>query len=525
MGIIQVGKADKDESESPTSKNYSGEGTDSNPYIVEFQFEDPGNAMNFSPAKKWFIIFIVTLSVFSVTLTSSAYSGSATEVVKQFHCSSEIFALGISLYVLGFAIGPALWAPLSELYGRRILFITTHTCMVAFVAGSVGANSMATLLIFRFLTGMFGASPLTNSGGVIADMFPATQRGLAMILFCAAPFMGPVLGPIIGGFISMNVGWRWVQGVCSIFIGVVWIVGSIFVPETYGPVILRKRAEKLSEETNNTYKTIFQQRHSTLTSSEIFRKALMRPWILLFREPIVLIAATYLAILYGTVYMFMPALAIVFQRDRGWSEGVGGLAFLGLVCGMLVGIVYAIIDDNRYKRLGKAATPESRLPPAAVGSIALPIGLFAFAWTNSPSIHWSASIILSAPFGFGCVLVFLSCLNYLIDAYTIYAASVLGAAAMIRAFFGTAFPLFTDQMYEGIGIHWASTIPGFLTLICVPFPFVMLKYGEMLRLKCKYALEAATLMAQLHREASTGSTSDEETLGASTRTLSDESPA
>lgn len=507
MAIIQVGKSDKDES--PTSKNYSGEGTDSNPYIVEFQFEDPGNALNFSPAKKWFIIFIVPLSVFAVTLTSSAYSGSANELLMQFHCSSELFALGISLYVLGFAIGPALWAPLSELYGRRILFVTTHTCLVAFVAGSAGVNSIAALLVLRFLTGMFGSSPLTNSGGVIADLFPASQRGLAMIFFCTAPFLGPVLGPIIGGFISMNVGWRWVQGVCSIFIGVVWIAGSIFVPETYAPVILRKRAEKFSKETSNKYTTAFQQRNSTLASSEIFRKALMRPWILLFREPIVLIASTYLAIIYGTVYMFMPALPIVYQRGRGWNEGQGGLAFLGLVGGMLLGIVYAIFDDIRYKRLGKAAAPESRLPPAAVSAVALPIGLFAFAWTNSPSIHWAAGIILSAPFGFGCVLVFLSCLNYLIDSYTVYAASVLGAAAMLRAFFGTAFPLFTDQMYENIGIHWASTIPGFLTLICLPFPFIMLKYGENLRLKCKYAQEAAILMAQMHAEASTASSDGE----------------
>lgn len=330
MAIIQVGKASQDESS--ISKNYSGEGTDSNPYLVEFCPNDPRNAMNFPPVKKWFIIFVVTLSVFAATLTSSAYSGSANEILMQFHSTTEVFALGISLYVLGFAIGPALWAPLSELYGRKILFVTTHTCMVAIVAASAGANSMATLLVFMFLTGMFSASPLTNSGGVIADMFPAFQRGLAMIFFCTAPFMGPVLGPLIGGFISMNVGWRWVQGVRSIFIGVVWIIGSVFVPETYGPVILRKIAAKLERETGNTYTAAFQQRHSTLTPSEIFRKALMRPWIFLFREPIVLIAAIYLAILYGTVYMFMLALSIVYQRGRGWNEGLGGLAFLGLVC-------------------------------------------------------------------------------------------------------------------------------------------------------------------------------------------------
>lgn len=509
MSIQEIEAASKEEIS--LSNIYDGAGTPSDPFIVEFYSGDLSNPMNFTSTRKWFIIFIVTMSVFAVTLTSSAYSGSTNELLEQFHCSTELFALGISLYVLGFAIGPALWAPLSELYGRRILFITTHTCMVAFVAGSAGSNSMAALLVLRFLTGMFGASPLTNSGGVIADMFPTAERGLAMIFFCTAPFMGPVIGPILGGFVSMNVGWRWVQGVCSIFIGVVWIAGSIFVPETYGPVILRKKAAELSKKTGKPYKSVLQQQHGALTSSEIFRKALMRPWILLFREPIVLIAATYLAIIYGTIYMFMPALAIMYQRDRGWSEGVGGLAFLGLVCGMLIGLVYAIIDDRRFKKLGKAATPESRLPPGAIGAVALPIGLFAFAWTNSPSIHWAASIILSAPFGFGCVLVFLSCLNYLIDSYTIFAASVLGASAMLRAFFGMAFPLFTDQMYENIGIHWASTIPGFLTLVCLPFPFVMLKFGETLRLKCKYAQEAANIMASMQAAAAIDSSGSEYT--------------
>ena len=492
-----------------TAKVYDGAGTTSDPYIVEFYNGDPGNPLNFSHMKKWFIISIVTVSVFAVTLTSSAYSGSANEVLEEFRCSTELFSLGISLYVLGFAIGPALWAPLSELYGRKVLFVTTHACMVAFVGASAGSSSMAALLVFRFLTGMFGASPLTNSGGVIADMFPTAQRGLAMIFFCAAPFMGPVLGPIMGGFISMNAGWRWVQGVCSIFIGIVWIVGSVLVPETYGPVILSQRAAQLSKETGKPYRSALQQHHGTSASPGVFRKALMRPWVLLFREPIVLIAATYLAILYGTIYMFMPALSIVYQRGRGWNEGLGGLAFLGLVCGMLIGTLYAIIDDKRFRKLGKSAPPESRLPPGAVGAIALPIGLFAFAWTNSPSIHWAASIILSAPFGFGCVLVFLSSLNYLIDSYTIYAASVLGASAMLRAFFGMAFPLFTSQMYDNLGIHWASSIPGFLTLACLPFPFVMLRFGESLRLKCKYAQEAANLMARMQADVASEPSSSE----------------
>jgi multidrug resistance protein len=487
--------------ETHNSNPYLGSGTPEDPFVVEFLPGDPHNPMNFPAARKCLITAIGTLSVFAITLTSSAYSGSADEIISEFNVSSEVFALGIALFVLGFAVGPALWAPLSELYGRKILFITTHACFVAFVAAAAGSKSIASLMVFRFFGGTFGASPLTNSGGLIADLFPPAQRGVAMSIFAAAPFLGPILGPTMGGFIAITVGWRWVQGVCCIFIGIVWIVGNILMPETYGPVILQKTAKRKARETGKVYVSVLEINNGNKTFSEVFSKALKRPWILLFREPIVLIASTYMAILYGTLYMFLGAFPIVYQQMRGWNEGIGGLSFLGLAVGMIIGLLYTIIDNGRYKKLGKMATPESRLPPCMIGSITLPIGMFGFAWTNYPSIHWSASIILSAPFGFGSVLVFLSCLNYLMDAYTIYAASVLAAGAMLRSFFGASFPLFTTQMYANLGIHWASSIPAFLTVACLPFPFVMYKYGAGLRMKCKYAQEAAMMMARMQTEA------------------------
>jgi MFS family permease len=486
--------------EAHDSNPYHGSGTPEDPFVVEFLPGDPLNPMNFSSTRKWLITAIGTLSVFAITLTSSAYSSSTKEIKAEFNVSGEVFAVGIALFVLGFAVGPALWAPLSELYGRQVLFITTHAIMVAFVTASAGCKSMASLLVFRFLAGTFGASPLTNSGGLIADLFPQAERGVAISIFASAPFMGPTLGPVLGGFISITVGWRWVQGVCSIFIGVVWIIGIFLVPETYAPVLLQKTAKQYSRKTGKTYISALDKNNSGGGVSEIFSKTLKRPWILLFREPIVLLASTYMAIIYATIYLFLGAFSIVYEQKRGWNEGIGGLAFLGLAVGMLIGLIYTIVDNGRYKKLGKAATPESRLPPCMIGAIALPIGMFAFAWTNYPSIHWSASIILSAPFGFGSVLVFLSCLNYLLDAYTIYAASVLAAGSMLRSFFGAAFPLFTAQMYASLGIHWASSIPAFLTVACLPFPFVMNKYGAGIRMKCKYAKEAAMLMARLQAE-------------------------
>lgn len=175
---------------------------------------------------------------------------------------------------------------------------------------------------------------------------------------------------------------------------------------------------------------------------------------------------------------------------------------MGIAVGIILGLVYSIYDNKRYMRLflAGATTAESRLPPAIIGAIALPIGMFAFAWTNYPSIHWSVSIILSAPFGFGCVLVILPMINYLIDSYTIYAASVLAAAAIFRSIVGAVFPLFTTQMYDSLGVHWATSVPAFMTLVCMPFPFVLYRYGGNLRMKCKYAFEAAEMMRKMQMQ-------------------------
>ena len=477
---------------------YSGQGTVSEPYVVEFLHRDPCNPMNLPSWRKWLITSIVTSSVFAVTLTSSAYSASADQIIAEFHTNSELFAAGIALFVLGFAVGPALWAPLSELYGRQMPFLVSHGLMAAFIGASAGCKNMTSLLVFRFLAGTFGALPLTNAGGVIADLFPLSQRGLASSIFATAPFMGPMLGPILGGFVSITVGWRWVQGICCIFIGVVWIVGMLLLPETYGPVLLRKTAKRLSRETGKVYISVLEKNHGGVKLSEVFGKTIKRPWVLLFWEPIVLIASVYMSILYGTLYMFLPAFPVIYEQGRGWNEGIGSLPFLGLAVGMLLGLLYTILDDrHRYQKLRETATPESRLPPGMIGALALPIGMFGFAWTNSPTIHWSASVILAAPYGFGTVLVFISILVYLLDAYTIYAASVLAAGAMLRAFIGAAFPLFTTQMYHNLGIHWASSIPAFLTVACLPFPFVMYRKGAKIRMKCKYAHEASVLLSRM----------------------------
>ncbi|KAK9426587.1 putative Major facilitator superfamily (MFS) profile domain-containing protein [Seiridium unicorne] len=483
---------------------YSGSGTEEDPYRISWIPHDPRNPMGFSTATKWFITLMVALSTLAVALVSSAYTGGLKQIILEFGISQELATLGVSLFVVGFAVGPLLWAPLSEVFGRQILFFGTYAALTAFNAGCAGAQNSWTLIILRFFAGAFGSSPLTNAGGVIADMFPAAQRGLATSLFAAAPFLGPVLGPIIGGFLGESAGWRWVMGFLAAFSGLFWICGTLFVPETYAPVLLRRRAAKLTHMTGKHYVSQIDADRGKVTLGQSLKTALSRPWVLLLKEPIVLLLSIYMAIIYGTLYMLFAAFPIVYQQNRGWSQGIGGLSFLGILVGMLFAVAYNIPVNKRYIKTEEEhngfAPPESRLPPAMVGSVALPIGLFWFAWTNYPSIHWMASIAAGVPFGFGMVLVFLSIMNYLIDSYTIFAASVLAANSVLRSLFGASFPLFTTYMYQNLGIHWASTIPAFLALACVPFPFLFYKYGPAIRKRCNFAAESEEFMRKLKQQ-------------------------
>ncbi|KAJ1030566.1 hypothetical protein NDA16_001475 [Ustilago loliicola] len=484
---------------------YQGSGTKEDPFLVEWLPKDHENPQTWASVYKWAQTIQVAMATLSVALASSAYSGAVDSLQAQFHPPKQIIlTLDISLFVLGFAFGPLFWAPFSEVIGRRKLFIYTYFIFTLWQAVSFASPNMASLIVFRFLAGFFGSSPLVNTGGTLADMFDAKQRGLAMAIFASAPFLGPALGPIAGGFLGESAGWKWVIAFLAIFAAIITVLGAVTMPETYAPVLLRWRAQKLAEVTGHYYICKLDKGRDTRLKTQ-FKVALSRPWLLLIYEPIVTLLSIYIAIIYGVLYSLFGAFPIVFQRGRGWSPGIGGLAFLGVLVGMLIALAYIIFYENgRYGRIadkhGGIAPPETRLPPAMIGAVSIVVGLAIFAATDSPNIHWIVPIIGGGPFGLGMVLIFLSTMSYLTDSYLIYAASVLASNSVIRSLFGFAFPLFTPSMYQiggNNGIHWGPAIAGLLALICMPFPFIFYKYGAGIRERCKYASEAKQMLEQM----------------------------
>jgi hypothetical protein len=202
--------------------------------------------------------------------------------------------------------------------------------------------------------------------------------------------------------------------------------------------------------------------------------------------------------------MLFCAFPFVFEEARGWSEGQNGLAFLGILVGLVLGMAWNTVEHARYTRLMARVgnpEPEARLSPMMVGAISLPLGLFWFAWTTYPSVHFLAPIAGTVLFGVGTVLVFVSIKTYLVDCYIVFAASAIGPTIIVRSIIAAAFPLFTPAMFHNLGLQWGASIPAFLSLLCMPFPFIFHRYGPAIRARCRFSKEA---VAFLERRRTTG---------------------
>ncbi len=206
----------------------------------------------------------------------------------------------------------------------------------------------------------------------------------------------------------------------------VWIAATLTTTkETYAPIILQSRAKALSRMTGSVYVSLLDADEPPKTLSQELSVSFTRPWVFMFREPIVLLTGLYTSIIYATLYLFFAAIPIVFRESRGWSQGLAGLPFVGVAVGVCLAVLAAGITNKHYVRLteaaataGRAVEPEVRLRNAMIGSIILPIGLFLFAWTTYPSIHWIAPIIATTIFSCGLVMVFISLISYLVDSCT-----------------------------------------------------------------------------------------------------------
>lgn len=229
---------------------------------------------------------------------------------------------------------------------------------------------------------------------------------------------------------------------CTVFVAAVFVMGLVLLPETYAPYILRRRASKLTKLTGNVYLSKLDLTGSKKALGATIGQALSRPIVMAIWEPISTAMAIYAAIVYGILYLIFAAFPIIFVEERHWSQGISGLAYIGIMIGQIIGVpLYVVLEMKYRKKIGRpgvVSTPEMRLEPAMYGAIMIPLSLFWFAWSSFPSVHWAVGQVGSVFFGLGNVLVFISITNNIIDTYGLYAATAAATNSIVRALFGFA---------------------------------------------------------------------------------------
>ncbi|EIW85967.1 MFS polyamine transporter [Coniophora puteana RWD-64-598 SS2] len=471
----------------------SSASSDPNLLIVDWDGpDDPQNPKNWSYRQKWAATIVVSSFTFISPVSSSMIAPAANQVAQDFNITSDVMvALTTSIFVLAYAVGPLFLGPLSEIFGRsRVLQIANMWYLVWNLACGFAQNE-GQLLGFRLLAGLGGSAPLSIGGGVLGDCWRPEERGRAMAAYSLAPLLGPVVGPIAGGWIAEYSTWRWVFWSSSIVDGVIQVFGLFYLQETFAPLLLERKAERIRKSMDTEkvqYKevrTVFEGEHRKWQT--IFRKAMFRPFVLFFHEPIIQLLGVYMAYLYGIMYLFLTTMPDIFGTLYNESPGIAGLNYIALGVGLTgASQLNARTLDRIYiyykNKNGGVGRPEFRLPSMAIGTVILPIGLLIAGWTAQYKVHWIAPDIGIALVGAGVILNFQCIQTYVVDTFTLHAASALAAVSCLRSLAGFGFPLFAPTMYNALGYGKGNTILAAAAIgIGCPAPFIFWFYGERIR--------------------------------------------
>ncbi|WVF68833.1 hypothetical protein IAT40_003606 [Kwoniella sp. CBS 6097] len=464
--------------------------------VTWYGIDDPENPLNWSLFKKCWLVAIIMLMTSSVYMGSSIWSPAVMQGAEYFGVGQVTSTLGLSLFVVGYGVGPLFLSPLTEipLIGRTIPYIITLAIYCVLQVPTALVTNFAGFAILRFLAGFAGSPPLATGGATIQDVFAAHTTPYAMGLWGLSAGASPALAPIIAGFAVEYKGWRWSFWEMLWLSGFTLILAIFTLPETSSGTILLRRARRLRKLTGNpNLKSISEISSEQMTSAEITKMTLVRPFSMTFTEPIVLAIDLYIGLIYAILYSYFESYPIVYsEMGYGWSLGVSNLPFAALLVGSLISYAgYCIWNkfyfEKEYEKNNHKVSPEARLPMSMAAAICFPVSLFWFAWSANRT-HWIAPVLSAVVFGMGTTWMFMPFLTYLPHAYPEYAASVLASNDFFRSMMGAGMPLAAHGLFVNLGIDWGNSLLGFLTVLFVPIPFILFKAGPWLRKKSPRAL-------------------------------------
>ncbi|EHY59753.1 hypothetical protein HRR83_008289 [Exophiala dermatitidis] len=468
--------------------------------VVDFDGpEDDLNPRNWSFTRRFCATLIISSIAFMVGAAAPIDSAVLPQAAADLGVSEVVETLAVGVFLVGFGFGALICGPFSEVLGRSMTYMVSLALMCVFLMASALAPNIGAQLVFRFIAGFSGASPLVCAGGSISDMFTPLEKTYIFPIFAIGGFGGPALGPVMAAWIPESPylhTWRWTEWVALLTAGVVFFLTFLFQPETYPPVLLSWKAAHLRKITgDDRYYAEHELERIPLLMR--LRLALPRPFLMAFYEPVIMLTTLYMSVLYIILFTFFDGYEYIFTRTYCISQGLTNTIFVGIFVGVCLGglwipwVYKKTVQAQRQAEADglKQFDPEVRLWFAMLGGApAIPISLFWMAWTAYPTVSIWSPILASVLFGYGVIMIFISSYMYIIDSYEVYAASALTFLTLIRYCFAGGFTVVGIPFYRNVGHHWTVTILACLSLLLTPIPYVFYKYGHIIRKKSRFAV-------------------------------------
>ncbi|KAE8379695.1 major facilitator superfamily domain-containing protein [Aspergillus bertholletiae] len=468
-------------------------------FVVDWEGKhDALSPRNFSLVNRMIATLLVSMLSFAVGAASSITAAVLPQSSEEFHVSKVAGSLVTGMYLFGFATGALFSGPLSEIFGRNMVYLGSLVIFMLFVMASALAPNYRAELIFRFLSGVFGSPPLTCAGGTIADLWSPLEKTLAFPFYAIFSFSGPILAPVISSYMgSSSLGWRWANWIILVMSGAVLAIVLLLQPETYAPLLLKWKAYHFRRATGDSrFVSEMDLSHAEVGAFARIYDALKREFLLTVREPIVILISLYMTVIYIIIFTFFDGYEYIFGEVHGLSQGIVNIIWVAMFVGMmaaacLVPVIYRwtkiefrqaeAIQDSAHTR------PENRLWFAMWGAPAIPIGLLWMGWTDFPHISIWSPIVASTFVGYGTILVFISSYMYVIDVYDIYAASALSFMTVSRYYVAGGMTVVGIPFYRNMGVHYTLTILACISSLMTLVPYMFYRYGPTIRSWSKYA--------------------------------------
>ncbi|KAI9035779.1 MFS multidrug transporter [Aspergillus affinis] len=457
---------------------------------IRWGSKNPHHPRNWGTARKVYDLTVITLMDLFVTAVSTAGTAAAKTADDEYQISQTLsIFLFVSVSLFGQLLGSLVFAPYSETFGRKKLYIGSG---VLFSLGCVliaSVESLVGVVFGRAITGFLSAIPANILGGSIEDLYSSRKQAWWICIWSAASGLGLSLGPIMSVYITSALGWRWVFYVYAIIVAAVTGL-TLFMRESRPSLLLGRQVATLRKVTGIDTPPALNPDHVPDMQTFV-QVVLVRP-MQLFAEPIVMSVGMMAGGAFGLIYLFTEALQLIYE-SLGFSPELASLSFVAIGIGILLSPLTRLLDDHIFEtrvRAGLPLLPEHKLAGICIGAPAMAIGLWWFAWTippHAPDLPWIVPTVPLVLIGYALNEYPTVCLGYLADSYLSFSASAVAVVTCIRAVLSATFPLFTAQMFSSLGANVAVSILAVLATVFCFIPPLFVRYGTQIRAKSRFA--------------------------------------